>query len=56
MAAPSKSLLKYNDPVLVNKSINKSLKVGLTVSFSFTQKPAKIGLNDHPQVSRIKVF
>lgn len=48
MAAASKSLLKYNDPVLVNKNINKSLKVGLTLSFSFTQKIAQLGLNDHP--------
>lgn len=56
MAAVSKSLLKYDDPVLVNKTINKSLKVGLTLSFSFTQKLAKIGLNDQTPVSRTKVL
>ncbi|XP_029694808.1 axonemal dynein light intermediate polypeptide 1 isoform X1 [Takifugu rubripes] len=35
MAAASKSLLKYNDPVLVNKNINKSLKRPARYRFTF---------------------
>ncbi|XP_056900974.1 axonemal dynein light intermediate polypeptide 1 isoform X1 [Takifugu flavidus] len=42
MAAASKSLLKYNDPVLVNKNINKSLKTrSLQVHFLPSPPPAK---------------